>query len=189
MRRTAVIVLACLVLVGCCADGSTRAGLLAAPAQAAAVPCPAGCQPTAQVAMLATGPVLLANTGTYQLAAPVGVEYRVGPNENIRAAISVPANVAACVTDGAAKGLLLVGDTLRCISANLWPNPVPTQRLLYAQPAAAPAAAPPCAPAYAAPTPKAAPCPPPVAVIQPMPMPPRVCEGDGCEVPTSVASR
>ena len=104
--------------------------------------------------------------GTYQLAAPVGVEYHTGPMEYIRAGVSIPGGVVDCLTTGLAEGLLIVGKTARCVTGVVFPIPEPTQRLIYAQPVATQAA--PCAPVYVAPpraTPRPAPCaPPPVPI-------------------------
>lgn len=144
-------------LAACCSE-PTRASLTQVGYQAqACAPAPAGACAPAAAPQYAAGPMLVANQGVYQLGAPVGVEYSVGANEHARAAIAVPANVAACLTDGAAKGMVVIGDTLRCVANNLWPAPQPTQRLIYAQPAQVQYMAVPCAPLQA----PAAPCAPP----------------------------
>jgi hypothetical protein len=72
--------------------------------------------------------------GSFQAQAPVGIQYRVGAAEHAKAAFMVPPAIAACVTDGAAKGLVVLGDTLRCVANNLWPNPVPTATYVYGNP-------------------------------------------------------
>ncbi len=176
MKRFAflAVIVASVVFAGCSSNDTTRAGLVVAAPQAA-VACPSGCQPAPTA--YSAGPMIVENQGVYALAAPIGVEYRVGFDERARATISMPGEVASCVTDGAAEGLLLVGKTLRCITSKLWPTPVPTQRLVYTNlnadpcatrnsiPYTAPRASPPCGPRTAPVPPSTArsnPCEPPV---------------------------
>lgn len=163
------LLLAGLVLSGCCSDPTTRAPLAPTGYQQQAVCAPpqTTCAP-AQTAPFAAGPMIVQNQGVYQMGAPVAVESAVGFNEHARAVIAVPPNVAACITDGAAKGMVVIGDTLRCVANNLWPAPQPTQRLIYAAPPqvqyyAVPVQSAPCAPPLpqSVPVPRANPCQPP----------------------------
>jgi hypothetical protein len=154
-----IVTLFALLLAGCNACEPAHVAPLA-PAPRAAGPCaPMAANPCAPAYAPAEPFALLGPSGAYAMAAPDAVEVTVGPNEYARAAIAIPPNVVACVTDGAAKGLVVVGDTLRCIANNLWPNPQPTYRPMWSAPA--PAAAP-CAPSGTWTfTPAAPPLPPP----------------------------
>lgn len=103
---------------------------MCAPAPAAS-PCAPAMAPAPQVA--------------FAVAQPVGVEFRVGAAEQVRAGLTVPPAVAGCLVTGAYKALMVGIETINCIGNNLIPTPVPTQRFVYApapQFAPAPAAAP-----------------------------------------------
>jgi len=82
----------------------------------------------------------------YALAQPVGIEYRTGVEEGLRAAIAIPPDVAACFVEGGSAILRDAIATLKCAFDHLIPHLTPTARYVYAMPAAAPAAAP-CVPA------------------------------------------
>lgn len=90
----------------------------------------------------------------YAVGEPVGVEFRTGAEEHARAAIAVPPEVAACLVAAGSRILLDGIQGVQCALNALIPKVTPSQRYVYAQPAAAPApAAAPCIPAPATPPP------------------------------------
>ena len=154
MRRF-LIVLALLALVataGCACQPETQT-MPVQPAPASFAPPPAAapdCAPCSRASVVASpgAPVMLAPDGrAYMAAQPVAVEYRVGAAENMRAALAIPPNVAACFVTGGYKILMAGVEALNCAAQQLIPQPVPTARFVYQMPAP-PTAAPfdPCAP-------------------------------------------
>lgn len=99
----------------------------------------------------------------------VGPAERFGTRPMVYSTLTIPGDVTACVAEGAAKGIVVVGDTVRCVLNRLIPPPV-----VEVQRVEAPAAAPclPALPLRAAPM-KA--CPEPVSVGP-------VCAGNVCAV-------
>ena len=166
MRRLLVSLLA-LALVGCDSPCGPDTVSVSRPAPRAASPCavqaPAPCAVEAPVPfVLGSSPcasMMASPCAPVAYAAAPAVDYygvvgqygtilgAPGANEHARALIAIPPDVLACFTDGAAKGLVVLGDTLRCAADHLWPRPAASQRLVRLNFVDPRAAAAPCAPA------------------------------------------
>lgn len=153
----------CLVLAGCAcgANPAQTAGVCEPVALAAEAPCaplaatpacaPCAAAPqTMQVALASIDPC--ARAALAQGGSVMVLRSKVDGATYVRAGLSFPPKVAACVVDGAGKVVVVAVDTVRCVLQGLidWLNPPPTVTLVAVP---APRAAAPCAPA-----PTATPC-------------------------------
>lgn len=117
-----------------------------------------------------------------------------GVREHAKAAITLPANVLACLTEGAAEGLVLIGKTARCVVNGFFPEPAPSKQLVRlnrisrADADALKAKRGACAPA-AAPLPLAVPASPKKVCPEPIAPPEPVALAGPCpdDVPTTVS--
>lgn len=83
----------------------------------------------------------------------VGPTYATGPRPEVYGALVLPPRVAGCLVEGGVKGLVVLKETIDCLTNTIVPPPVVPVQLV------APAAAAPCLPA--APLKTASPCQPP----------------------------
>lgn len=119
MRRILVLLgafCASWALPGCASDCTQTAPVTAA-AAAAGDPC--------------FTPSAAPQAVEYQMAAPTGVEFTVGPREHARSFLEIPGNVVECAGTAAGELIGTAGRFLKCVGGKLVPEPTPTQRFVY----------------------------------------------------------
>lgn len=155
MLVLAVLLLLAPAVAGCngglCNAPNAAPAVLAAPlpCAVAASPCAQAAAPCAPFALTQSpcATTALAAPAVYQVGSPLGLTYRMDGTSYARAAFSIPPEVFACLTTGAAKGLLVLGDTARCAVNALFPVPQPTATFVNLVPVQPALQASPCAPA------------------------------------------
>jgi hypothetical protein len=85
----------------------------------------------------------------FKAATPVGVRYRVGPKEHVRAGLKIGPQVGKCLVSTGTNVLTDILDGLNCAIDAITPDPEPTMEYVYPEPAGTKTAAPQCAPAKA----------------------------------------
>lgn len=148
------VIAACLLSVACCSDAPQRV-----PVSAVALPAAAPCPPPAAAPCGQAAASVAVTEQRYQLVtpAPVAVEFRTGVEEHMRAGLAVPPEMLKCLTVAGSKIVLSAIEGVQCALQALIPHVTPSQRFLYADPAAAAAPCPPAA-LPVTPPPTAAPC-------------------------------